>query len=136
MNESRFQYECVTWFSQQMVDQHGQLFAVTNEAKNNKDAMYQKSMGVYPGVSDLIYIRSSGSLVGIELKIAGSRHDSSHIRRQCNWLMTVKKLGNEGYFCTSLHDFISVIKGIKGHNAYTPEEVLELIGEKKSFVFL
>lgn len=138
MNESRLQHECVVWFGQTYPEKRGQLFAVNNEANGNKQAMYFKSMGVIPGIPDLLFIRDSGKLVGIEMKLPGSKHKIDHVQNQVDWGMKIIGLGCESYFCKSMNEFMRIIQGpAKGMSVLTALDVNQMIiqSKKKTIIF-
>jgi len=97
------------WFSRTYPERRGLLFAINNEAAlGGRHAQQLKALGVFAGVSDLIYIRD-GIIVGIEMKVKGSRHDKEHVERQIKWGEAIVKAGGEYYICTSLMGFIQII---------------------------
>ena len=128
--EDKLQNECILNFSQKHPDMKGQLFAVNNTANSKKQAMHLKSLGVLPGVSDLIFIRPSGIIVAIEIKVPGSRHNLEHVKRQARWGKLIMNLGGESYFCTSLIQFECIIENVT-EDVLTGDEVLYMCNKSK-----
>ena len=120
-------------FSQKYPDRCGQLFAVNNEACSSKHAVKLKSIGVYKGVSDLIYY-ADGVMCGIEVKKPDMRHAADHIRQQLEWGMTIQKAGGAYYIATSVKGFMSIIEGRPGCGVYTCLAINELLNESGSSI--
>lgn len=90
------------------------------------DGAKKLSLGLIPGVSDLIYFRPSGEAIGIELKYCGSKHNKAHILRQAQWLEKVPTIGR---FCDNEDDFFDIIEGKGG--GITPQQVLAYLATAK-----
>lgn len=129
--EDKLQHSCVLWFSQEHLEMKGQLFAINNTANSPKQALHLKSLGVVPGVADLLFIRPSGKLVAIEMKYPDSIHNLDHVRRQAKWGAIVVKLGGESYFCTSLEQFKLIIEDDIDKNILTCFDVLDICKKSK-----
>jgi len=131
-NEKKLQAQMVMKFSQRYPYHRGRLFAVNNEASNNRHAMSLKALGVHKGVSDLIWC--DGILVGIEIKAPGEKHSRSHIESQYNWGLTITNAGGNYYIVTNLASFFSVIAGRPDSQVYTLERIAELMEQSKSTI--
>jgi hypothetical protein len=59
MSESKLQSEMVISFSQQRPDEKGLLWATGNRTLSQRDGQKQKAMGLFAGVSDLIYFKKT-----------------------------------------------------------------------------
>ena len=106
MKENRLQYEIVVWFSQTYPQYRGHLFTVNNNTFNVKDAATKRAMGLFKGVSDLIFIvPNSGKIAGIEIKAPGSKHTTDHIKIQLEWGNIITNAGGF-YLMTSDEDKI------------------------------
>ena len=100
MKENRLQYEIVVWFSQTYTHLRGHLFTVNNNTYNVKDAATKRAMGLFKGVSDLVFIvPKCGKIVGIEVKAPNSKHNVYHIKSQFDWGQTVINSG--GFYIMS-----------------------------------
>ena len=104
-SEERIQQECYRWFNNEFPELRGLLFHVPNGgARNGREAAKLKTMGVYPGVSDFLFLMN-GTCFCIELKTeTGSQSDS-----QIEWEETVKNQGFSYEVVKSLDEFQSVI---------------------------
>lgn len=131
-NEKKLQAEIVMQFSQCYPHHRGRLFAVNNEAGNNRHAMTLKALGVHKGVSDLIYC--DAVLIGIEIKAPGEKHSRKHIESQYNWGLTITNAGGKYYIVTNLASFFSVISGRPDNRTYTLEDIRKLMDESKSTI--
>lgn len=108
MHEDRLQYDCVTWFNNTYKDKRGMLLEINN--KTNKGA-YRKGLGLVKGASDLMLIEPRNlSVLFIELKVNGSRHDVKHLKNQCDWLHKMNG-GFFGTFVFSEEQFKALIQG-------------------------
>ena len=117
--EAILQSKIVIKFSQLYPERRGCLIGYFANADNQIKGAINNSLGLVKNCSDLLYVTLSGSLVGIELKSTGSRHNRTHLIGQATWLITVPKIG---YFCDSEEMFFSIINGGVG---ISPAKVLE-----------
>ena len=122
MNEKQLQAKIVMDFSQKMFDYQGCLWSTRNTTFSVKDGQTQKAMGMVAGVSDLILFMD-GRFVGIEVKVKGSTHNTSHVAKQVRWGENISFHGGEWYIVTSLDEFWDVVN--KKTPEYTIENVLE-----------
>jgi len=116
--EAVLQSKIVIKFSQYYQGEHGYLIGYMAKADNVVRGMINNSLGLAKNASDLFWIKN-GELTGIELKVAGSRHNRIHIIGQADWLLKIPKAG---YFCDSEEMFFSIINGSRGID---PERVRE-----------
>lgn len=118
MSEDKLLSECVRLFSERHPDKRGQLFHVSNERNNQTQVWLARAKGIFPGVSDLIYLElfswtwnnvfnPSVSLVGIELKVLGNRHKREHIEQQIEWAKILESQGGVWRLCTNAEDAVS-----------------------------
>ena len=110
-NEGRIQAECVTWFWNSFPQYRGLLFHVPNENDRSDSNFIQgairKSLGVVPGVSDLILLVPSnghGALC-IEMK---DEHGAQR-QSQKEWQKLVVSFGYRYEVCRSLEQFQDII---------------------------
>lgn len=104
--EHVLQSECVKWYSANHNGQPQNLWANFSETLNPIEGGIKVSLGLKKSVPDLIYCQK-GELIGIEMKIEGSRHNTEHVLKQAKFLTDVCKYG---YFCTSLEGFKWIIE--------------------------
>jgi hypothetical protein len=83
--EKRLQYECVNAFDEKCPEKQGRLFATFQNPKKDQVNIWI-SLGLVPGVSDLIYIDPEFHIIGLELKQPGKVHKMDHLRRQLDWM--------------------------------------------------
>lgn len=121
-SEAQFQAECVKWFDKEFPTQRGRLIGIYNNPKNSSQLI---SMGMRPGISDLLYfpldvtyIRyfKDGSSIQdtmirppawIELKVLGRKQNDNQIRFQ-SW---AEGVGHKYHVVTEyLHYFQNLIK--------------------------
>jgi len=105
MSEKQIQHKCVLWFSQQFPERRGDVFATFQETINGAQGSNMLSLGLIPGVSDLILI-NDGIMSGIEMKAPDTKHDIAHVLEQSKFI-----LNNcyDGWFCVSLPMFQDII---------------------------
>lgn len=80
--EDKLQCELVLWYSGIYTSNQDFFFAIRNESKR---PMYAKSVGVVPGVSDMMLLTPFLHFFGIELKAPMSKHSREKINRQIEW---------------------------------------------------
>ena len=84
--EKQFQAHIIKDFHNSFPEHRGMLFSIDNNGFGARHGQSKKSMGMQAGVSDLMLILDNLT-VPIELKLRGSRHDKSHVRKQVNWMI-------------------------------------------------
>lgn len=97
MTEHRLQYEIIKWYRHEFKERNGSLWANFSE-QNKFQAGQKKALGMVRALPDLMMV-VDGCLIGIELKLPGTRHDVQHLREQAEWLLTYPR---KGWFCDSL----------------------------------
>jgi hypothetical protein len=123
MTEQQLQHELIMWFSQQWPNAHGLLFEVNNDTYTRNHAMTRRSIGMVPGVSDLILIDPNfGHIVGIELKAPGSRHEKTHIQNQIKWGKKIVSTGGMYIMSSELDTIKKVVTWImEGKDEFVDE---------------
>lgn len=107
-SEDEIQSECYVWFNNTYTDLRGLLFAVPNGgARSALQGKIFKMTGVYPGVSDMLFMYK-GVTYCIEMK---NEYGSQSIK-QINWQTKVEKQGFQYFICRDLQTFQSIIKSI------------------------
>ncbi|MCH9621034.1 MAG: hypothetical protein S4CHLAM20_04480 [Chlamydiia bacterium] len=126
--EAQLQAAAVVEFSRKYPEQRGRLFMVNNRSLAAKDGVKLRSMGMFPGVSDLCYIREDKTIVGIEVKLPGKRHPKDHIINQYNWGLNA----SEWYVLTELDEIHAIVQSAPYAVKYRRDVVLELIKKTKT----
>jgi len=137
MSEDRLLSDSVRLFSERYPDKRGQLFHVSNERNNEKQAFLAKAKGIFNGVSDLFYFENFAKpisvrmqLVGIELKVLGTRHKREHIECQVEWAEILEAQGGVWRLCTNAEDAVSCTEmNFKG---LTIEDVKTMLKTQKT----
>lgn len=119
-SEAQFQQRCVLWWKNTYLEKAKRLFAVVNEGR---DVTVKLGVGMTPGVCDLLYVDDEGYLWGRELKLPGTSHKVSHLKKQAKWMIEV--LGDRGRFVDSFEDFQTLMLG--GEAGIKPQAVLEYL---------
>lgn len=107
-SEDRIQQECYRWFNNSFPKFRGLLFHVPNGgARNGREAVKLKTMGVYPGVSDFIFLHNvRANLIELKTEI-GSQSPA-----QKKWEITITGQGFDYYIVRNLEEFIELIHKI------------------------
>ena len=108
-SEDAFQQECVIWFHNTYPELRGLLFHVRNNSRTKREGAYWKALGVYPGVSDLIFLYD-GFAHCIELKTPKGYQSPEQIE----WQKLVEDHGIEYQVINSKEKFQMLIKSIIG----------------------
>lgn len=82
--------------------ERGLLFHVNNKARNAIEGNHMKAKGVVSGVSDLIYLKSGGKPLLMELKLPGATQSQV----QVDWERAVIAAGYEYMIVRSLQEAI------------------------------
>jgi hypothetical protein len=114
-SEAQFQASCVAWFDKEYPSQRGRLIGIFNNPKNASQLI---SMGLRPGISDLLYFPPQPKevhvslmplllkVVWIELKIGYNKQSES----QTKWEALSKSFGHQYHVVTEyLSSFQSLI---------------------------
>ena len=131
--EGKLQANMVLWYRNDWYKLPKNLWATFNEGQN---ANMKQSLGLIPGVSDLLYLEPRGighgrGLMGIEVKYPGERHKVAHVIRQAKWILEVPGIGG---FCDSLEMFREIIRG--DHNGIDPRSVILYLEKLKTTEFV
>lgn len=112
MNETQLQAAIVAKFSQKYPKKRGQLFHVPNERNHALQAMKASSLGIVPGVGDLLFFSKKFN-ISTELKAPGYRHKVSQIKAQIKWGRTWVKNGKKNHWrlCKTVDEAISCYEG-------------------------
>jgi len=100
VSENRLQQEVFTWHWNNVPEERGLLFMVNNQGSSRINGARLKSMGVVPGVSDMIYLRPGGRPLLLEAKTEIGKQS----RRQRDWQARVEAVGYEYHVFRSLEE--------------------------------
>lgn len=126
MKEERLQMGIARKFSELYPNKRGRLFHVSNERSNRVKAFKARAIGIVAGVADFVYFSKKFN-VATELKVPGSRHKVSSIKKQIWWAKVWEKQGGVWRLCTTVEEAISCYEGdFKG---YTRKEMKVLLKE-------
>lgn len=128
-NEHALQADIVVWYWNTYPERRGTLWANFAE-QNNVQASIKKPLGLVRALPDLMTVRD-GQLIGIELKLRGTRHDRRHLIEQATWLI---KNPAKGYFCDSLDMAKAILEGTG--EGIDPRKILQYIEASKNRSFL
>ena len=110
MSEDRLQQECYLWYHNTHREYRGLLFHVPNGgSRNAREAAKFQTMGLFPGISDFIFLWGGRAFM-IELK----NEKGSQQPNQKKWENTVVDNGFEYYIVRSLEAFQVLIGKIMG----------------------
>lgn len=108
-NEGALQQSIVMWFRNNYCLKNSVpkclIFSVPNESSNAREQMYKKSIGMLPGVSDLVVVIPNKVLF-IECKDEKGKQSDNQIQFE----NTVNELGFEYHVVRSLEEFKPLIK--------------------------
>ena len=143
MSEIKLQSDIAREFSVRYPNKRGQFFHVSNERNNKIQAFQAKSIGVFPGVSDFLFFQKtdnpigsfnrnvSTTIVAIEVKEPGSRHEVEQIERQIEWAEILESQGGIWRLCRSVDEAISCTQmDFKGLTIADVKEMLKSIKTK------
>lgn len=140
MSEIRLQSDIVRKFSELYPEKRGQLFHVANERNHKLQAFQAKAIGIFSGVSDLIYfsplflgeyqVENSSKILGIEVKELGKSHKKDHIECQIDWGRTLERNGGKWVLSTSVESAIEATLG-NYSNCLSISDVEELLKKDK-----
>lgn len=108
--EEKLQSDVAIQFSQRHPEKSGQLFHISNERNNKIQAYKAKAIGIIPGVADMLYF-SNDFNVATELKVPGTRHEVSRIKKQIQWAEVWEREGNIWRLCTTAEEALSCYEG-------------------------
>lgn len=123
-------------FSELYPHKRGQFFHVSNERNNQRQVFQSKALGIFPGVSDLLYFDNSVTglsfnfiLLGLEVKAPGTYHKKDKVRQQVEWGKILESKGGIWRLVTNIEDSISCIEG--NYKGLTTKEVEDLMNLDK-----
>ncbi len=126
MSEEKLQSDIVRKFSELYPEKRGQLFHVPNERITASQKLKAKSIGVFSGVSDMLFA-DTGVLNCLELKAPGSYHKVLHVQQQVDWGRTMESIGNRWRIITTTADALDFMNG---HDfGLTVDEVQEMLNK-------
>lgn len=102
-SEDQLQAACFCWHWNNKPAERRRLFHVNQKARNAIEGNRMKAMGVVPGVSDLIYLSTSGPIF-IEMKTETGVQSPD----QKEFEKLVTSLGYKYIICRSLNEFIQI----------------------------
>lgn len=110
-NEGRIQAECFAWFWNEFPQYRKLLFHVPNENdradSNPIQGAIRKSLGVVPGVSDLILLVPRGSHGALLIEMKDEKGTQKPAQKE--WQTLVEAQGYKYCLCRSLAQFKNVI---------------------------
>lgn len=107
-SEDRFQQECYLWFHTTYPRYRGLLFHAPNGGNRSaREGAKFKSMGVYPGVADLLFFFDN-KFYCIELKTLTGRQSD----KQKMWKETISNQGGRYFIVRTLKEFQYIIRSI------------------------
>jgi hypothetical protein len=109
--ESKIQQEIVMWFRNNYCLKHHNprncIFSIPNESEGKREMMYKKSIGLFPGASDLI-ILLPGKCIFVEVKTEKGKQSE----KQIEFEQIVLALGFAYLLVRSLNDFIKQLQSL------------------------
>lgn len=110
-NEGRIQAECFQWFFNTFPQYRGLLFHVPNENdradSNPIQGAIRKSLGVWPGVADLIFLSANGRHHGLCIEMKDEHGTQKPAQK--TWQVAVESQGYKYCLCRSLAQFQEII---------------------------
>jgi hypothetical protein len=100
LSEFKLQSQCFLYHWNNYPKERGRLFTVNNNSDNKIRAVINQSMGVVPGVADMMYLSDTG-LIAIEFKTITGRQ--SPVQKQ--WQETIEAAGYRYYIVRSFEQF-------------------------------
>ena len=112
--EHRIQVACVRWFRCEYPEMRHQLFSVPNGGyRSPKTAAAMKEEGQLPGVSDLIFLRRSGTCGALLIEMKTPKGSQSD--KQKEWQSLIEPAGYKYVVCHSLEEFQKEIEDYINH---------------------
>lgn len=105
--EGKIQAECFRWFFNSFPQYRGLLFHVPNENdradSNPIQGAIRKSLGVWPGVSDLLFLLARGGFHGLCIEMKDEHGTQRPAQKE--WQSVVERQGYRYEICRSLAQF-------------------------------
>ena len=140
MSEIKLQSDIAREISVRHPNLRGQFFHVSNERKSQNQAFQARSIGIFPGVSDFLFIKKYNvrgyqienccQILGIEVKEPGSFHKKEHIEQQYEWGSILENCGGRYFVVRSVLDCVQVIEG-NYENVLCLQDLKKIINECK-----
>lgn len=112
-NEGKIQSACFQWFHNSYPGFRGLLFHVPNENdradSNPIQGAIRKSLGVWPGVADLLLLLPRGEYHGLCIEMKDEKGQQKSTQRE--WQRAVEAQGYKYEICRSLEQFRLIILG-------------------------
>ena len=113
--EQILQKDIAVAHSQRYPLKYGQLFHISNERANIKQAFIARAIGIVSGVADFLFIDKRFQ-VATELKVSGNRYKVSSVKKQIWWGKVWEKQGtkkkpNVWRLCTTVEQALSCYEG-------------------------
>jgi hypothetical protein len=100
LSEFKIQSQCFLYHWNNYPNERGRLFTVNNNSDNKIRAVINQSMGVVPGVADMMYLSDTG-LIAIEFKtITGRQSDV-----QKRWQAVIEAAGYRYVIIRTFEEF-------------------------------
>ncbi|AGF91633.1 hypothetical protein Phi47:1_gp37 [Cellulophaga phage phi47:1] len=130
MTELQLQSEIAVKHSQKYPEKWGQLFHISNERANRKQAYLAKSIGIVPGVADFIYLDKKFN-AATEIKVDGSSHEIAKLKAQVRWGKVWEKMSkkNNWRMCFTSEQALNCYEG--NFEGYTIKQVSRIIKNAK-----
>ncbi|MBO7510026.1 MAG: VRR-NUC domain-containing protein [Bacteroidales bacterium] len=110
-NEGKIQSECVIWFHNTFPQYRGLLFHVPNENDRADSSPIQgairKSLGVWPGVADLIFLVPRGPHGALLIEMKDEKGTQKPAQKE--WQKIVEAHGYSYKICRSLAQFKEIL---------------------------
>ena len=110
-SEGRIQADCFLWFWNNYLRYRGLLFHVANENdradSNPIQGAIRKSLGVVPGVSDLILLVPTKKYHGLCIEMKDEKGQQRQTQK--DWQFLVEQQGYRYEICRSLQQFKEII---------------------------
>lgn len=106
-SEHRIQQEIIMWFNNEYPEYRGLLCYNNNNAENSWRGAQNKSFGIVPGRSDLVFY-----YIGVAYMIELKNDVGTQSQAQAKWEETIKLEGFPYYIIRSLKEFKELIVSI------------------------
>ena len=111
-NEGKIQSSCFIWFNNSFPQYRGLLFHVPNENdradSNPIQGAIRKSLGVWPGVSDLLFLLARGGYHGLCIEMKDEHGQQKPTQKE--WQKIVEAQNYRYVICRSLAQFKEIIE--------------------------
>ena len=110
-NEGKIQSSCFVWFNNTFPQYRGLLFHVPNENdradSNPIQGAIRKSLGVWPGVADFLFLRARGGYHGLCIEMKDEHGQQKPAQKV--WQAAVEAQNYRYEICRSLEQFKIII---------------------------